>query len=99
MKEKALLLICAVFAGCATTPSAPQTAAKPKKTEWDYARIRDTRQAEEAQTPPVALLNRDAEEDCAVLTRDQMIRSKASGCRPMDPREGGGPDAFCCPRE
>jgi hypothetical protein len=102
MKEKGILLVCAAFlTSCASQPAkvvVPKKSAP--KTEWDYDRIRDARQAEEAQSPPTALLNRkDEAEDCLVMTRAQMIRSKASGCRPMDPREGGGEDSFCCPRD
>ena len=103
-----MVLCVIVLASCSSRPaskstrsapvtSVPSGSSAPQKHQWDYDRIRDAREAEEAQTPPSALRARSDEDSCTVMTRSQMIRSKASGCRPMDPREGGGEDSFCCP--
>ncbi len=73
--------------------------AKPGKS-WDYDRIREAREAENVQTPTQGDLTKLQEEDakCLVMSRSEMIRSKASGCRPVDPRAGLGEDRFCCPK-
>jgi hypothetical protein len=63
---------------------------------WDYDRVRQVREAEKSATP--ALPSTQDESDCQMLTRAQMVRANASGCRPVDNRTGQGEDMFCCPR-
>ncbi len=67
---------------------------------WDYNKIREARDAEHVQSPSNVDVKKMQEDDanCTVMTSDQMIRSKASGCRPLDARTGMGGD-YCCPRD
>jgi hypothetical protein len=63
--------------------------------KWDYNRIRAARNAEAEESPAdVDVIAEEAE--CQILTRAQMIRGKARGCKPVDPRAGHGDDKFCC---
>jgi len=89
------LVLSLALAACASQPKATKHAESKKKADWDYERIRQARRAEEAAAPPPAL--RAQEEDCVAVSREQMIRARSSGCRPMDAREGAGRDMFCCP--
>jgi hypothetical protein len=85
---------------CASKNKQPERVnMKPKG--WDYATIRKGREAEAVQTPPPAAAADEAaaEANCTIMTHAQMARAKAAGCRKMDPREGAGADAYCCPKE
>jgi len=67
---------------------------------WDYEKIREVRNQENAQRPTeveIKTMNED-DADCVVMTKIQMTKSGASGCRPVDPRSGAGANSFCCPR-
>jgi len=68
---------------------------------WDYNKIREARDAERTQQPSDTDLKKMAEDDanCTPMSRTQMIRAKASGCRPLDAQSGMGADMYCCPRE
>lgn len=74
----------------------PPTRVNMNPTDWDYNKIREVRAAEKAQTPAE---HPSDDANCVVMTHTQMVRAKASGCRKMDPREGGGEGSYCCPRE
>lgn len=73
--------------------------AKVGKT-WDYDRIREARSAEAAAEPGKEQIKEmhDSDANCLVMSRSQMIRSKAQGCRPVEAQAGLGEDAYCCPR-
>lgn len=68
---------------------------------WDYNKIREVREAEDSQRPSEAQIKKmnEADANCTVMNREQMIRSKAQGCRPLDERAGLGVDSYCCPRD
>ncbi len=94
-----------VFGACASKKGSPE---KPKithvghETEWDHQKIRAVRELEAAQQPSdLDLKKKAAEEDsnCSYMSESQMKRSQASGCRPVDPRAGMGPNMFCCPKD
>ena len=107
---KKLLLIAATMTfssvSCTNKHRKDENSAQTKEAQvkvgksWDYNKIREARDAENAQQPSSADLKKMAEEDsnCTVMSTDQMIRSKASGCRPLDARSGLGGD-YCCPRD
>lgn len=86
----ALLLI----VSCASKEASVKVPHQP--TEWDHKQIRAVREAEAAQSASEPAPSEEL--PCQVMTRSEMTRAKASGCKKMDPREGQGSDAFCCPR-
>ena len=85
--------------GCASKDAPGPKRVEQEPAQWDYKKIRETREAEQAQTPQSGDNSTDDESNCIVLTAEQMKRSKSSGCRKMDPREGHGEGTYCCPRE
>ncbi len=92
------LILLSTLAACASKKDAGPKRVEQEPTEWDYTKIRETRQAEKTQLPDLPDHSED-EANCIIMTAAQMKRAKASGCRKMDPREGGGEGAYCCPRE
>ena len=91
-----LIVFTLVLASCATKEEPVKVPHQP--TQWDHEKIREVRQAEAAQTP-APTTSADDEANCLVMTRSEISRSKATGCRAMDPRSGHGEDAFCCPKK
>ena len=79
----------------APNPEAESAKAQKLGKGWDYQKIREARAAEAGTTPPD--VNTSAtESNCRILSKEQMIRSKAQGCRPADVREGLGEEMYCC---
>jgi len=77
----------------------PPKKVEQNKTDWDYGKIRETREAERIDTANNNASSQKTEpQDCVVVSRSEMIRSKRQGCQPSDPRLGQGQDSFCCPR-
>ena len=92
-----LAAITLMAAGCSSKSSPGPKRVNQKSGEWDHKTVRETREAEKAQTPTATSTEED-EENCIVMSQAQMKRAKASGCRKMDAREGHGEGTYCCPR-
>jgi|GEM_PF-1119403 len=95
-------LLLSTFGGCS---SPPEKTAKPsapeKETQWDYQKIRDSREAlqkQEEARPPKSPED-DITFNCVILNETQKKRAGASGCRPLKPNEGYGENMFCCERD
>lgn len=102
-----LLPVLALTLGaCSSRPKKEDSSSVRKEEEakvgktWDYDRIREARSAEAAAEPnkDQAKQMHDSDADCLVMSRSQMIRSKAQGCRPVEAQAGLGEDSYCCPR-
>lgn len=85
------------LAACASKDKAGPKRVEQEPVAWDYNKIREVREEEKVQTPPVPEHSED-EANCVVMTKAQMTRSKKGGCRKLDPRDGRG-EGYCCPRE
>lgn len=86
------------LAACSSKDKAGPKRVEQEPVAWDYNKIREVREEEKVQTPPVPENSSDEEANCVVMTKSQMTRAKKSGCRKLDPRGGQG-DSYCCPRE
>jgi len=90
--------------GCAAKSTkekyTPPTQVNHKLSDWDYDKIRQVRETEDAMTPKeeVPSDTKDALKNCLVMSLADMKRSKSTGCRPIDPRLGNGEGAYCCPK-
>lgn len=96
LKRQILLLSqLGLLAGCASHEKSTAPVIKQGSGQWDYKKVQEVRDAE-AQTPAKVY---DPKDDamCQVMTHTEMVRAKAQGCRPLDPRMGHGDHAFCCP--
>lgn len=94
-----LIALVAALSACSSKKSKeaePVKRVDMKHTEWDYQKIREVREAEKVQLPP---LPANDDKNCVVMSHEQMVRAKVSGCRKLDPRAGQGEEAYCCPRE
>ena len=92
-------LITALASCSSNSPKTTESGTKNKaKSEWNYDQIRKARseqKSDEALLPPPT---QEEADNCVVLSAIQKKKSGASGCRPLDPREGFGENMFCCER-
>lgn len=99
-----LVALAFLMKGCATKETSTDDAAASSKkmglkSNWDYDRIREQRDAEKAQTPPDTPRSEMAEQNCTIMSGTEMRRSRRSGCQKLDARSGHAHDSFCCPAE
>jgi hypothetical protein len=92
-----------LITSCSSPSNNKDTTARELKSPsgWDYQKIREARQAAQEQDSlrRPSPSNEKATLDCVVLSEAQKKRSRASGCRPLDPNAGHGENMFCCDRE
>lgn len=95
-------LIFATVISCSSAPQkakyVPPTQVNQKLSDWDYDKIRQVRETEEAVTPHEEIPNDLDVKNCTVMTLAEMRRAKVTGCRPLDPRSGNGENSYCCPK-
>ena len=70
-----------------------------EKGDWDHERIREMRKAQENELSQPYDNGSERTLDCVILTATQKKRSKATGCRALDPKEGFGQNKYCCENE
>lgn len=105
MKLCTIIAVGATLASCAskdTSKTKPKITHRGYSDGWNRDQIRRNQEIEAAQAPSDMELDKAAEEatnNCNVMTKDQMTRSKASGCMPLDERAGMGAGMYCCPKE
>jgi hypothetical protein len=94
-----LTLCCLTLAGaCTSTPKTPRQQSPQKTSTWDHEQVRKARANEKEQDAlrPAPSLEAETTLDCVIMSSAQKTRSRASGCRKLDPRLGHGQDAYCC---
>ena len=87
-------------AACSSNKGKP-TRVDQTPTAWDHETIRKVREAESADrlNTPSEAENSEDDSQCRIMTATEAKRGRVSGCRPLDPRSGHGPNAVCCPAQ
>ncbi|NCN27872.1 hypothetical protein GW915_09880 [bacterium] len=95
----AFLSLLAIVTSCNSYKPRKKVKHLGHETPWDREKIEQNKKYENADKPTEAEMKRWKEEelDCTVVSQEQMKRARASGCHPMDPRQGYGEGMFCCP--
>ncbi len=102
LKKSLFFALCLLVlgVGCASNKGKP-TRVDQTPTDWDHETIRKVREAESAErlNNPGEDENSEDDSQCRILTATEAKRGRVSGCRPLDPRSGHGPNAVCCPAQ
>lgn len=94
-----ILTAASFFYGCGSSY-------KPRKrvqhvgheTKWDHEKIEQNKKYENASKPSKEQMRqwKEQELNCTIMSKEQMKRSQAADCQPVDPRQGHGEGMFCC---
>ncbi len=101
MRNTSILALFIFIAACSSREKSDYKPPEKVKTkyEWDHEKIKESREAEKAETAALSQKGEAEMENCTVMKKSQMVRAKKSGCRPMRAQEGHGDDAYCCPKD
>lgn len=97
-----LIGFCLIGASACSSKKGPPARVDQTPSEWDHEKIREVRQAESAQSAQNSSTDNDEDtssDNCTIMTAAAAKRGRVSGCRPLDPREGHGPNSVCCPKK